>query len=80
MPDDYTYHVLKKTKIKIDILTYLILSCMKIGRCTRIRKTRNLYGTKNCSEIDQKNATAAVSALPPVMRALIGMVGGKATL
>ena len=33
MPDDYTYHVHKKTKkIKIDVLTYLILSCMKIGQ------------------------------------------------
>lgn len=32
MPDDYTYHVLKKTKNQIDILTYLILSCMKIGQ------------------------------------------------
>lgn len=33
MPDDYTYHVLKKAKkIKIDVLTYLILSCMKIGQ------------------------------------------------
>lgn len=32
MPDDYTYHVLKNKKINIDILTYLILSCMKIGQ------------------------------------------------
>ncbi len=33
MPDDYTYHVLKKTKkIKIDVLTYPILSCMKMGQ------------------------------------------------
>ena len=34
MPDDYTCHVLKETKnkLKIEVLTYFILSCMKISQ------------------------------------------------